>query len=419
MQFRDAAAILDSMLRRKIVPYWLRTAPDVRYGGYRLDDRYLPPAAIVARALDGFRRLRSARGPGCSKQLVSQSRMLFAFSLAHRRGLDDSRGDCLAAAELGYRFLVGSMLDARYGGFVWLTDRLGRVVDARKVLYGQAFAIYGLVEYHRASGSRAPLELAHTVYQTVQSRLHDDRHGGWIELADERFELLPAGVAVTPPLAGHAGLKSGNAHLHWMEALTALYEVTLDPDVAASAAEALELNRTHFYPCDPIRCCHYRTPEWGFVTDTRYRGVSYGHNIEFAWLMVHTQRVLGAPAAWDHFEALLTHALQWGFDHARGGFFATGPADGPACGTQKVWWVQAEGLVALSEAVRLRTRPDYRQALEQLLDWIIDVQSLPADGIWLHTVDAKGRPVDRTKASQWKAAYHDMRAMMHFIERFA
>ena len=72
--------------------------------------------------------------------------------------------------------------------------------------------------------------------------------------------------------------------------------------------------------------------------------------------------------------------------------------------------------MALSEAVRSRPRPEYRQALERLLDWIIDVQSLSRDGIWLHTVDAEGRPLDRTKASQWKAAYHDVRAMTHFIE---
>ena len=241
MQLRDAAGVLDSMLRRKVVPYWLRTAPDVRFGGYRLDDRYIPPAAIVSRAVDALRRLRSMRGRRFSKHLVSQSRMLFAFSLAHQRGLDEGRGDCLAAAELGYRFLVGSMLDARYGGFVWKTDRSGRVADARKFLYGQAFAIYGLVEYHRASGSRAPPELASSVYRTVHSQLHDNRHGGWIELADERFETLRAGSTVTPRLVGHAGLKSGNAHLHWMESLTALYDVTRDSHVAASAAESLDL----------------------------------------------------------------------------------------------------------------------------------------------------------------------------------
>jgi mannobiose 2-epimerase len=260
--------------------------------------------------------------------------------------------------------------------------------------------------------------LAAAAYRTVQEHLHDSQHGGWIELADQCFHPLDAGAS-EHGLVGHAGLKSGNTHLHWMEALAALYEVTRDPGVAASLAEVLELNRTHFYPCDPSRCCYYRTRDWGVLTHPRYHGASYGHNVEFAWLMIHSQRVLGLAAAWDHFEALLGNALRFGFDDTRGGFFANGPAGQPASATHKMWWVQAEALVALTEAVQHCRRPDYRRALERLLDWIINVQSLPTDGVWIHTLDALGRPVDRTKASHWKAAYHDLRAITVFIEAFA
>jgi len=35
------------------------------------------------------------------------------------------------------------------------------------------------------------------------------------------------------------------------------------------------------------------------VTDPRSSRLSYGHNVEFAWLMIRAQKVLGTPLAWD------------------------------------------------------------------------------------------------------------------------
>jgi len=343
--------------------------------------------------------------------------MLYGFSLAHRLGLGSGSDDYLQAAEVGYRFLSRVMLDPDRGGLVTVTEEDGTVIDARKLLCGHAFAIYGLVEYHRASGERTPLQLALELYRMLQERLHDDVYGGWIEHADREFRPL----RLTFPVKGLVGvpeLKSGDTLLHWMEALSELSQATGDAGVAASLAEALHFNRTCFFPADDAVAYPLRTREWRPIGGSRYQTLSYGHNVEFAWLMIRAQEVLGCPPSWDHFDALLGHALRHSFDHERGGFFFGGRADRPATDRRKAWWVQAEALAALTDRVRHQPQPVYESALDRLVDWILRYQVLEEDGIWVSVLDEGGRPLDLTKAGPWKGAYHDVRAMAKYIAAF-
>ena len=43
-------------------------------------------------------------------------------------------------------------------------------------------------------------------------------------------------------------------------------------------------------------------------------------------------------------------------------------------------------------------------------------QADPKDGVWLDTVSADGKPKSSGKAHAWKANYHDVRAIVTFIE---
>lgn len=394
------------------MPYWLRTAPDPLHGGYRLMDR---PEPMRRRWLPA-RRQKPLPPP--RKYLVTQGRMLYGFSLAHRLGLGCGRDDYLHAAELGHRFLAGMMLDREHGGLVSVTDAEGSVVDSRKLLSGHAFAVYGLVEYHRASGAEPPLRLALEIYRTIQTHLHDREHGGWIEHGDRGFRPLRYTVPPTTGIVGVAELKSADAHLHWMEALAELYQATGDGDVGDSLGEAIHFNRTCFFPAAAGVAYPLRTREWRPIGGSRYDLLSYGHVIEFAWLMIRAQQVLGVPPAWDHFHALAGHVLRWGWDHLRGGVFLSGRGSGPATDRRKVWWAQAEALAALTDGWEERL-PSYEGALSRLVDWVLEHHILSSDGIWITSTDEAGAPLDHTKAGPWKAAYHDLRAMTKYVAAFS
>ena len=399
-------------LRDAVMPYWLRTAPDLVHGGYRLLDR---PEPVRPRWLSTRHQWRTTPP---HKHLITQARMLYGFSLAYRLGFGCGRDDYLRAAELGYRFLVERMLDREHGGFMSVATATGGLVDSRKLLCGHAFAIYGLVEYHRATGAEAPLRLALESYRTVHGHFHDQVHGGWIEHGDRGFRPLRYTLPPTRGIVGVAELKSADAHLHWMESLTELYQAAGDEAVGESLHEALRLCRACFFPAAPGVAHPLRTRDWRPIGGSRYDVLSYGHEVEFAWLMIHAQQVLGVPRAWDHFHALVERVLRWGWDHRRGGVYFSGRGIGPATDRRKVWWTQAEAVAALADGWEER-RPGYEQALSGLVDWILIRHVRNADRIWITSTDEAGAPLDLTKAGPWKAAYHDVRAMTKYIEAFS
>ena len=386
-------------LSEKVLPYWYDTAQDTEHGGYLLAD-------------DGKRR-----GQASDKLLVTQSRMLWGFSHAHARGFSNARRSYLEAARQGFRFLLAHFLDRENGGYFWKTDLAGVPLADGKFLYGQCFVVYAFVEYYRASGDREALRHAMDLYHAIQQNLHDRQHGGWIEHADRSWRPLPSDDRRNE--VGVIGLKSANAHLHWMEALTELYDATHDPDVKKSLDEVLRINQQYFFPPDPERASVVRLRDWQPVRNPESASISYGHNVQFAWLMVRAEQALGRIPSWKHCDVLLDHALRYGYDKQRGGLYYRGLDNRPATDTDKVWWVQAELLDALSTALQHRANAQYEQALEGLLHFLVTYQIDPADGIWLDTVTADGRPKNPAKAHNWKANYHDLRAMIRFIEAFA
>jgi mannobiose 2-epimerase len=399
LSLAELAGGMRAELASKVLPYWFDTAQDLEHGGYRLADD----------AVEG-------RGVAREKQLVTQSRMLWGFAHAHRKGFSTRERSYLAAAEQGHRFLQRHFLDRKRGGYFWKTDPTGEPISDVKNLYAQAFVIYALVELHRAGGRSEPLEQALDLYRTLQRRAHDRRHGGWLEHFTRSWRLITKrtpGAEIEVP-----GLKSANAHLHLMEAYTELYDATRDAAVKDSLAEAIEINRTHFFPERAGSAAFHRERDWRPVTRPQSDGLCYGHNVEFAWLMIRAQQVLGVPPAWSHFTAVLDHTLRHGCDPVHGGVFYLGQGDEPATNTDKEWWAQAEMLAALTEGLKHEARADYRDALEKLIRFVWSHQVDPRDGIWLATVAADGTPKNTSKAHGWKANYHDLRAITKFIEAF-
>jgi len=225
-------------------------------------------------------------------------------------------------------------------------------------------------------------------------RAHDDTHGGWLEHFRRSWRPIRRPGRHIEVEVG--GLKSANTHLHVMEALSQLYEETGEQAVGASLAETVGVSTAHFYPEDPSAASQHRTPDWRRAGRP---GVSRGHNVEFAWLLLAAEKALGREPSWSRFDTYLGHALA-------------------APQTDRVWWVEAETLAALTIAVSNRPQPRYVEALESLLEFLLAYQIDPVDGIWQHTVAADGRPVNPAKVGTWKDAYHELRASVLLAEAF-
>ena len=232
----DIGELLREQVESQVLPSWCRITLDRSYGGFRLGDISAP-----------------------AKQLVSQSRMLWNLAHAHRLGIRPEGCDLLARATDGYQFLQRHLRDPTHGGYFWRVTRSGEIDDDVKALYGQAFVIFALVEFSRASRDPVPLHEALTLWRTVMECLHDPRFGGWTEHASPDWSPPAAGRAAPLDLVDH---KSANAHLHWMEALIELGAETGDPAVSSSLEEAVDVLSTHFYPPDPRAAQSIVTADW-------------------------------------------------------------------------------------------------------------------------------------------------------------
>jgi mannobiose 2-epimerase len=376
-------------------------------------DFYLP--ACVDRTNGGY--LESLQGdrfaPTGEKFLTLQARQLWFFSTLAASG--QQKEAALAAARSGFDFLEGHFRDRTHGGYFSRVSDAGKPTDRRKHVYLNAFALYGLTAYHRATADAAALAAAQDLFRTLEARAHDATHGGYTEWLTEDWR--PITDAREASYIGAPGTKTFNTHLHVLEAFTELYRAWSDPLVRRRLEELLVINTS------TIRVPHHGcnvdgfTPDWRPIETPRNLRASYGHDIEAAWLCLDAARALGQPPvlrrSWA--EELVGYSLRHGYDRKHGGFYYTGPLDKDAEDTKKEWWVQAEALVSMLELYQLTGRREYYDVFAQTLDCVEKHQVAP-DGSWWATRQADGAPAGTVRTSMWQGAYHNGRSMLRCAE---
>jgi mannose/cellobiose epimerase-like protein (N-acyl-D-glucosamine 2-epimerase family) len=140
--------------------------------------------------------------------------------------------------------------------------------------------------------------------------------------------------------------------------------------------------------------------------------------VEFAWLMLRAQEVLGEALDWDYFRRYLDHALAYGFDRERGGLFTLGMPGKQAHERRKVWWCQSEMVAALTYAMRGPFAGGDAQPLQATLDFLDRHMTDPVDGVYYSAVTEEGVVQQQGKANAWKGMYHDVRALVIFVSSF-
>jgi len=358
------------------------------------------------------------RGPTASKFLVYQARQTWvaaAVEVAHPQ----RREPYLQYARHGLRFLADKMWDARHGGFFDRTGAAGEPIPATmpwKQLYSYAFGIYAAAAVSEASGDRDALELGKSAFAWLDEHAHDVRDGGYFEhlTADGQpvaLDVPPEPLGGGLPVIGQVGYKSMNAHIHLLEALTALRRVWDDPRLTARLQEVFEVVRDKIVlPGGHLNMFAARD----FAPHDE-RG-SFGHQLEIAYLLDEAAHVLHRQdAELTARTALRTvdHALRWGWDREHGGFYDEGPPAGAATRTDKVWWVQVEALNGLLTAARLAPQnAEYFQRFTET--WAFFRRHMIDDryGDCYETVAPDGKPLRVHKATPWKTAYHITRALL-------
>jgi mannobiose 2-epimerase len=390
----DYSRRIEDDLRGNILPFWMSRVVDA-------DGKAFIGSLTNDLAVD-----RSAE-----RGALLTSRILWTFSAAYGRYRDAAY---LAMAAHAYDDLILHFRDETNGGFWWSVAADGAVLRDRKQVYGQAFAIYALTEYHAASGNRAALDQAIETHRLIEKHARA-AHGGYLEAFGRAWEPIEdmrlSSVDLNEP-------KSQNTHLHIMEAYTRLLASWPDPGLRAILAGLVDTMLTRIVDPATGHLGLFFAEDW----TPRFDRISYGHDIEAAWLLTWAAEVLRDPALTVRIRPLAVRiaevTLGEGVD-ADGGVFNQGGPNGPT-DTNKEWWPQAEAVVGFLNAFQLSREERFLAAALRTWDFIEARLIDRRNGEWFRGVTRDGRVLDNElKVSFWKCPYHNGRTGLEAVRRLA
>jgi mannobiose 2-epimerase len=387
------AARIEADLRENILPFWIDRVVD-RAGG------------TFHGALTNDLRV----DPSAERGALLTSRILWTFSAAYRHYTDPAY---LAMADHAYVDLMTRFHDARHGGFYWSINADGSVLRDRKQVYEQAFAIYALAEYHAATGRREPLDQAIATFRLIEAHSREPRHGGYLEAFGRDWAPI-ADMRLSPVDLNEP--KSQNTHLHIMEAYTNLLRVWPDAALRQAQTELLGIMLDRIVNPATSHLGLFFAEDWTLRSDR----ISYGHDIEAAWLLTQAAEGLGDAALTARIRALAVRiaevTLAEGID-ADGGVFNEGSPAGYT-DTNKEWWQQAEAVIGFLNAYQLSR--DERFLAAGARSWVFIETHLidRQQGEWFRGVTRDGQLLAKElKVSFWKCPYHNGRLGLEAVSR--
>lgn len=381
---------IERHLKEGIIPFWENLRDD-QYGGYY-----------------GYMDYQQNLDKKAIKGCILNSRITWFFSNAYKT-LGDER--LLDEAKHGYEFLKEHCLDREYGGVFWSVRYDGTPEDTTKHTYNQAFSIYALSSYYDASGDEESIRIAETLYHLIEDKCTDE--GGYLEAFDREFrpvendKLSENGVIAE---------RTMNTLLHVLEAYTEFYCVTGKKEVKERLKWILDTVAEKIYNPKLHRQEVFFDSDYHSLIDLH----SYGHDIETAWLVDRAVEVL-EDGTYEKKMTPITKALTKEiYETAFDGHSISNECEKGVVDTDRVWWVQAEGVVGfLNGYQKDPDRKEYLKAAESIWEYIREYLIDKREGSeWFWLLDKEGKPYEyKPIVEPWKCPYHNGRMCMEVIRR--
>lgn len=341
------------------------------------------------------------------KGVILHSRILWFYSNCY---LTLGRKDCLEKARHAFDFLSKYCVDREYGGVYWMVNADGTVNDDLKHTYCQSFFVYAMSSYYDASGNKAALDLAMSVFDVIEGKCTDEV--AYLEAQSREFELVPNDFLSENDIMAD---KTMNTVLHLIEAYTELYRVSKEPRVLDRLKFLLDLTYDKIYDKGRSKLLVFFDREMNVLGDIH----SYGHDIEATWLLDRACDIIGAPAITAKIssmnEKIVANIASVAYENnALNNECVNGEIN-----KWRVWWVQAEAVVGFLNAVQHYNNPEYRKIAETVWQYIkANIVDKRQGGEWHSQVDENGSYADfKPVVEPWKCPYHNGRMCLEVIKR--
>jgi len=346
--------------------------------------------------------------PEASLSGVFITRVMWTFSAVYRvypTGLHKKMAD------EAFRILLENFWDQENGGIYWSVLPNGKPVDRKKQFYAEAFFIYALSEYYLAFKDEKAKQIAISMFMLIEKYAFDTEFGGYIEAntadwkeTDDRH-LSPKDLDAK---------KSMNTHLHILEAYTNLYRIYNDERVKKQLEHLIRVFIDKILDDKTGHLILFFDKDWRVLSDID----SYGHDIEFTWLLCEAAEVLGDKEIIEEVEQVALKVsditLKEGFAEQGGMYYEK---EGSDLKEQFDWWPQAESVVGFFNSWQISKNEKYLQRATRSWEFIQNSIIDKKNGEWFWGVDADLKPLAIDKISPWKAPYHNGRMCLEIIRR--
>lgn len=376
-------------IENNILPFWLHRMRDEHQGGYY-------------GKMTGTNRLV----PEANKGLVLNARLLWTFSAAYRIL---KKEEYRLAADRAFEYLTTRFYDRNHAGFYWELDYRGQVFNRKKQTYAQAFALYGLSEYYRATQQEKALELAQETF-AVMEKYADPKYGGYFEAFSANWQPLED---MRLSEKDFNEKKSMNTHLHVLEAYTSLLRVWPNPELKTAHRALLKIFMQHIVEAKTARFHLFFGEDW----TPRSTLISYGHDIEGSWLLLEAAQVSGEFL--QEIQALSIRMARAALDGLQPDGSTVYEKEDGHTDMERHWWVQAEAVVGYSYAWKNSGDPLYKTAAEKAWNYILEniVDTRNGEWYWSRLPDGTVNTKE-DKAGFWKCPYHNGRMCLEMMEHF-
>jgi mannobiose 2-epimerase len=384
---------LELELKDNILSWWMSHVPDQELGGFHA---HISHQNQVVK--------------GKAKGSVLSARILWTFSAAYRMY---KQPEYLETARRAYAYIISYFTDKKHGGVYWELEPDGLVRSSRKQIYAIAFTIYGLVEYHLASGDDQPLKYALGLFRDIEAHAFDREHNGYTEALSRDWKAVED-LRLSEKDDNES--KTMNTHLHILEAYGNLYRVWKDPQLERALENLIRLFLEKFVDPERKQLNLFFDEQWNLKSSL----VSYGHDIECSWLLHETAEILGEELLVKETSRLAVEMAREnmnGLDQDGGLFYEFFP-ESLELDADKHWWPQAEAMVGYFNAWQESGEQTFLEkslgSWEFIKAYLVDKKM----GEWYWSVNRDRVPqTEKEKAGFWKCPYHNGRSCMELIRR--
>ena len=396
-------------LEKVILPYW-NNMKDVDNGGFY-----------------GFKTFNLETLKDNEKGCILHSRILWFYSNVY---LILGGKENIENATHTYEFIKNYCIDEIYGGIFWMLNSDGSVKDSTKNAYNQAFCIYGLSSYYRATKNQEALSLAYRLFECLETYCKDDF--GYREAFSKDWKV-PVESAICDQ--GVVAEKTMNTLLHVLEAYTELFLADGHPVVGEALVKTLKIAYEKVFNKDFVRLETFFDSKMNSLADIH----SYGHDIEATWLLDRAGKVLETvidknPKIYEYFENDAKSIVKKTYDYtiliskrildvAFDGEALNNESRGEIHGnehidTDRIWWVQGEAVVGFVNAYQVTKDEKFLDAAKKIFSYIENVLTDKREGSeWFWAVSKDGIPDTHGITEPWKCPYHNGRMCLELISR--